>query len=304
MMNRWYQLYFALADDNKFGLLGKAVNRIVARIVKAKLERQLPIYYLHHPLDCGINTIEQRERKLICSLTSFPARIDEVSKSIETIFRQTYKADEIILWLATSQFSDKKLPESVVQLQKRGLTIRWCNEDLRSHKKYYYALQEFKDVDIVLLDDDLYYPDKLLENLHIMAQRNPQCICATRVHKMTYHGASLNPYRQWIHNYNKAQMESDELFFTSGAGTLIPAGIMPQDTFNKDVFREICFFADDVWLNFQARKGGVKVISNNFYNKDEICIGNTQQEKLIALNGSEGGNDKQINAVINYLKNI
>lgn len=79
---------------------------------------------------------------------------------------------------------------------------------------------------------------------------------------------------------------------------------MPQDTFNKDVFREICFFADDVWLNFQARKGGVKVISNNFYNKDEICIGNTQQEKLIALNGSEGGNDKQINAVINYLKNI
>ena len=57
MMNRWYQLYFALADDNKFGLLGKAVNRIVARIVKAKLERQLPIYYLHHPLDCGINTI-------------------------------------------------------------------------------------------------------------------------------------------------------------------------------------------------------------------------------------------------------
>lgn len=34
MMNRWYQLYFALADDNKFGLLGKAVNRIVARLLK------------------------------------------------------------------------------------------------------------------------------------------------------------------------------------------------------------------------------------------------------------------------------
>ncbi len=303
-MNKWYRFYFALSDDNKFGIIGKAVNRITAKFVKNKLEKQLPIYYITHPLNCGINTTEKRERKMICSLTSFPARIDEIWKSIETIFRQTYKADEVILWLAISQFPDKKLPESIIQLQERGLTVRWCEEDLRSHKKYYYVLQEYQNADIILLDDDLYYPDRLLENLNNLAKENPSCICATRVHKMTYNSGVINPYRKWIHNYNKKIMESEDLFFTSGAGTLIPSGIMSSDTFNKDIFKEICFLADDVWLNFQARQSNVKVVSNNFYNKDEICIGSTQKEKLISHNGAEGGNDKQIEAVKNYLKNI
>ena len=238
----------------------------------------------------------------MCSLTSFPARIDEIWKSIETIFRQSYKADEVILWLATTQFPDHRLPESILELQKRGLTIRWCDEDLRSHKKYFYVLQEYKNADIVLLDDDLYYPDRLLENLVKMAQENPACICATRVHRMTYTCGKLNPYRQWHHNFNKWRGDSSDLFFTSGAGTLIPAGLMPQDTFNKEVFKDICFFADDVWLNFQARNGNVKVVTNSFYNKDEISVGKTQQVKLVQQNVLVGGNDKQINAVKSYLK--
>lgn len=301
-MNFWYKFYFTLVDDHSLGIIGKVVNRVVAKFVKNKLERQLPIYYTKHPLDCGVNKTEHRDRKLVCSLTSFPARIEEVWKSIETVFRQSYKADEVVIWLATPQFPDHKLPESILRLQEKGLTVRWCDEDLRSHKKYYYVLQEYKEADIVLLDDDLYYPDRLLENLVKMAQENPGCICATRVHKMTYTHGKLNPYRQWVHNFNKKQKDTSDLFFTSGAGTLIPFGVMPEDTFNTKVFKDICFGADDVWLNFQARRAGIKVITNSFYNKDEICVGTTQQGKLVSQNVFEGGNDKQINAVNKYLK--
>ena len=301
-MNRWYTFYFALPDDHALGILGKAINRMVAKLVKKRLEKSFPIHCAKHPVDFGINKDEVRDRKLVCSLTSFPARIDEIWKSIETIFRQSYKADEVILWLATPQFPDHKLPESIHKLQKRGLTIRWCDEDLRSHKKYFYVLQENSDADVVLLDDDLYYPDHLLENLVKMAKENPECICATRVHKMTYTCGKLNPYKQWYHNFNKWRGNSSDLFFTSGAGTLIPARIMPQDTFNKEVFKDICFLADDVWLNFQARKKKIKVITNNFYNKDEISIGKTQRVKLVQQNVLVGGNDKQIDAVKNYLK--
>ena len=302
-MNYWYRFYWNFVDDNQLGLGGKAANRMVRKFVKRYLDKTLPTYFKQNPVDSGINTAELSNRKLVCSLTSFPARIDEIWVCIETIFRQTVKADEIVLWLATQQFPEHHIPESLRRCVEKGLTIRWVDEDLRSHKKYYYALQEYKDADIVLLDDDLYYPDQLLENLVGMAKRHPGSICATRVHKITYSDEGLNPYGKWVHNYNPhTEQTSDDFFFTSGAGTLIPAGILPQDTFNKEVFKEICFLADDVWLNMQARKVGIEIFTNDKYDKDEISIGHSQGVKLVNNNVTDGGNDKQLKAVMNYLK--
>ena len=46
------------------------------------------------------------------------------------------------MWLAKEQFENiEDLPQELKEQQKRGLTIRFC-DDLRSHKKYYYVLQE------------------------------------------------------------------------------------------------------------------------------------------------------------------
>ena len=293
-MDKWYNFYWSFVDDNQLGVVGKAANRLVRKYVKRHLDKTLPTYFKLTPVDSGINTTEHRNRKLICSLTSFPARIDEIWVCIETIFRQTVKADEIVLWLATPQFPSHQLPESVKQCMEKGLTVRWVDEDLRSHKKYYYALQEYENADIVLLDDDLYYPDQLLENLLGIAKRHPQSICATRVHKMTYSSGSLNPYGKWTHNYNpRKEQSSNDFFFTSGAGTLIPIGIMPQDTFNKEVFKEM-----------QAHGAGIKIFSNDKYDKDEISIGRSQRVKLVNSNVADGGNDKQIQAVREYLNQL
>lgn len=301
-MDKWYNFYWWIVDDNQFGIIGKVINRLVRRFVKRHLDKKVKDFFLLNPIKIGINTTESRKRKLICSMTSFPARIDEVWISIETVFRQTVKADKIILWLSKDQFKDKELPKSILDCQKKGLSIRWVDEDLRSHKKYFYALQEFKDSDIVLLDDDLYYPDKLLENLVLMAKRHPNSICATRVHKMKYNkDGSLKPYNRWIHNFNpKKEQASKDFFLTSGMGTLIPTGIMPADTFDKKVFKKICLYADDVWLNFQARRAKIKIFKNNKYDKDPISIGLSQNEKLVDFNVQNGGNDKQIIDVINY----
>lgn len=302
-MDRWYKFYWNFVDDNQLGIVGKAANRFVRKYVKRHLDITLPKQFTQNPIENGVSKEESRQKKLVCSLTSFPARIDEIWVCIETIFRQTVKADEIVLWLATPQFPDHQLPESLKKCVEKGLTVRWVDEDLRSHKKYFYALQEYQNADIVLLDDDLYYPDQLLENLVSMSERHPESICATRVHKMTYSKGKLNPYKQWVHNYNsRKEQASFDYFFTSGAGTLIPTGVMPQDTFNKDVFKDICFFADDVWLNLQARQASIQVFSNNKYDKDEISIGHSQRVKLVKANVLNGGNDKQIQSVMEYLK--
>lgn len=298
----WYKLYWALPDDNQWGVVGKAINRIGRRYIRSKMNAILPEYYRSHPVDCSINTTEKRDRKIICSLTSFPARIENIWVSIETVMRQTHKPDAIILWLAEPQFPDQKLPESLVRLQYKGLTVRFVDEDLRSHKKYYYVLQEFRDANVILLDDDLYYPDGLIENLVKMSKANPDAICATRVHKMTYKDGYICSYRDWVHNFNsKHEVDDKDLFITSGAGTLIPPHALSDDMFNKEVFRKICFLADDVWLTFQSKKSGTRIVTNNKYDKDEITIPSSQEVKLVNENVISGGNDKQIKAVIEYL---
>ena len=65
------------------------------------------------------------------------------------------KPDEIILWLAEEQFNGiDSLPKALLEQQKRGLTIRFC-DDLRSHKKYYYTMQEYPRDIVILVDDDI-----------------------------------------------------------------------------------------------------------------------------------------------------
>lgn len=303
-MDKWYSLYWKIVDDNQFGFVGKVFNRVVRRFVKRHMDNILPESFIQKPVDWGLNQSEKRERPLICSMTSFPARINDVWVSIETLFRQTKKADSIILWLSKEQFRGVELPDSIKRCQSKGLKIRWVDEDLRSHKKYFYVLQEAIDSDIVLVDDDIYYPEQLLENLLDMSKRHPGSICATRVHKMKYEGETLMPYSKWIHNYNPSvESASDSFFFTSGAGTLIPTSILPSETFNDEVFKRICFFADDVWLNMMARKAGAKVFTNDKFDKDEISVCNSQKVKLVNTNVGAGGNDRQIQLVMEYIRN-
>ena len=52
----------------------------------------------------GISPGNKRRRKVIVSMTSIPARIDKVWITVESLLRQTYKPDEIIVWLALDEF--------------------------------------------------------------------------------------------------------------------------------------------------------------------------------------------------------
>ena len=88
-----------------------------------------------------------KTRRIIVSLTSYPARIAGIAQMLESIYSQTRKADKIVLWLAEEQFPNKDddLPDDLRKLQfEDKLEVRWC-DDLKPHKKYFYALQEFTD---------------------------------------------------------------------------------------------------------------------------------------------------------------
>ena len=113
---------------------------------------------------------EQVPKELIVSMTSHPARINNVALVVETIYKQTRLPDKVILWLGESRFPGKyaDLPKELVKLATdKKLDVRWCDDvDLKPHTKYFYAFKEYPDALIITVDDDILYHPKLIENLY------------------------------------------------------------------------------------------------------------------------------------------
>lgn len=295
-----YQLYFALPQFKSLGFLGKVFTKINAMLLKRILDRYMPGYYLRTASTAGLGiTTEKRVVPLIVSVTSFPARIEDVWISLESLLRQTVKPDAIILWLAKAQFSDVNLPISLLNLQERGLTVRYC-DDLRSHKKYFYAMQEFPEACIITFDDDLYYDENVIERLLTLYEQYPDCICTNRAHQIKIENGKVLPYRQWYHNAKNILTPTKSLLPTGGAGTLYPPNSFPATAFDAELIRSLCFHADDVWLKLMATLNDKKTVTHTYYNKDFLTVSRTQNEKLVSQNVFDGGNDTQFQNVCNH----
>lgn len=300
-MKFWYSIYFSLPALARYGMGGKVIDKLLEKLLKFIFDRTVPKYLKISSKDQANGlTEEKRKETYIVSLTSFPARIDEIWITIETILRQSFKPDKIILWLGEKQFKNRKLPDSLVKLCDRGLLIKFV-EDVRSHTKYYYAIQQFPYANIITLDDDEYYPEDVLENLLALHSKFPFAICANRAHRITFNSqGAIMPYRKWKHNFKDIRIPSHQLLLTGVGGVLYPPNSLHIDVFKKEVFKEICFMADDVWLTVMSYRKGTKIVTNNKYNKDFITVSKTQKENLVNINVFDGGNDIQFNHVCDY----
>ena len=182
-------------------------------------------------------TTEKRNPQLIVSLTTFPARINTVHKTINTLLQQTVKPDKLILWLAKEQFANKEddLPQNLLKLKDFGLEIKWC-EDLRSYKKLVPTLREFPNDIIVTADDDLYYQKDWLESLYNAYLKAPQNIYTRRacaIKRKNYYYSVIPHYanKDYEPNYSNQLM--------GGAGTIYPPNSLHKDILDTDKIKNV-----------------------------------------------------------------
>lgn len=301
-MNKILKLYLLLPSDDFLGLFSKALNRIVARLVKVTLDFYVPNYYRRTQKEGNrlLGNIDIK-KEVIVSLTSFPARLGDVWIAIESLFRQSYKVDRIVLWLDNS-IAESELPPSLKQQVNNGLELRFV-EDLRAHTKYFYALSEFKENLVITVDDDCYYPKNTIKNLITMHKEFPEAIIANRMHGIVFNSdGKIAPYSEWRHNF-KPRKGQDGLYLLTGvSGVLYPPGIFDERLFNKEVFMDICKFADDIWLTINAIINNISIKTNSEFNKDFISISKTGRFRLLNHNSKSGGNDEQLKAVLDYFE--
>lgn len=216
--------------------------------------------YRHLPISYGIAK-QELSTPIVVSLTSYPARFPTLHMSLKSILNQTMKPTKVILWLDNDVSLDS-VPKKILKLQKKGLTIRTEGESLKSHKKYFHAMKEFKNACIVTVDDDVIYTRDMLASLYTSYQKHPDCISARRVHKIQYdinHHAV--DYNSWDYDCKNDPGPSRQLIATGVGGVLYPPHIFNMDSeyFDPKNIMDNAWSVDDIWLKFVENSLGIPV---------------------------------------------
>lgn len=292
-----YELFFTLKRKAKKRYIrGKALSGLHRKLLDyCEWFYNIPLarWYQAHPSQASGVTAQKRKQKIIISLTTYPKRIGTIWLTIETLLRQSVKPDEVILWLAETQFPNgtDDLPENLLRLRSRGLTIRFC-DDLRSHKKYYFALQEDPNDLVILADDDMFYPRDTVRKLMKMHKKWPNDICCITAQVMEP-GFTANPSLWRNPHLYEELTHSDRIQAFTGSGTLIPPKALHPDAFDREMLQRLCFHADDLWVTFMARRKDTRITTLKKWRPFPICIYGTAEGSLYYINGEGKQNDVQ-----------
>lgn len=231
------------------------------------------------------------DSNIIVSLTSFPARIDRIHLTVCSLLDQTVRPAKLILWLADSQFpSMESLPANLLRLMEHGLEIRFC-DDLKSHKKYYYAFKAFPSSTIITVDDDLIYPRNTVQKLVEKSKAYPECVCCNRGHEITFTDGKLDEYQKWIKEASYLKSPSSLLCPTGAGGILYPPDSLYPDFLDQEKINKYALKADDLWLKFMALLQGTKAVYTNDFPQWLFLVSGTQTETLSKLNVDGKNND-------------
>ena len=207
------------------------------------------------------------QKRVIVSLTSFPAAIPYAKDAIQSILAGNTLPDKVVLYLTFSQFEDSKIPEELRILASNNplFEIRDYHEDIRSYRKLIPALIDFPNDIIVTVDDDVRYHKNMLRDLLNLHQQIPNVIIANRAKKIKLNA----PYRQWkkyrwYHFFTNRLNFSFKNIQTGVGGVLYPPNSLHPEVMNSDRFKEIAPTTDDIWFWAAAVRNGTYIVPYPF----------------------------------------
>lgn len=265
------------------------------KLVRSRANRVLPYYLLKRR---GRKDVVESD--LIISFTSFPARIKDVWKVVESLKNQSVLPEKIILWLSEVQFPTREtIPESLWKEEDDLFEVRMVDEDIRSHKKFYYVMQEYPDKTFVTCDDDIYYHPDMLKNLVDGSKKFPGCVIANTTRYIQFdEDQKLLPYNSW--RVTQKPFASKDLIQIGVGGVLYPPHVLHELTLRKDLFFSLTPMADDIWLNSMARLNGIPVVKTAMQLLP-LPIENGSPS-LSSVNRGSSKNDDQLKTLRSWLK--
>lgn len=216
----------------------------------------------------------------IVSLTTVPGRIQNIKPTIVSLLKQRLPPKEIQINIGADYFAGAVVPEFLVGLK----TVKVFKEskDCGPATKYLYTLQRVAPQElIVVLDDDMYYPDTLIEDL-VWADKKFEgksaiCINGLRVPK------SLRSFDRESDREIKEGTKRVAIVEGCGSYTL-RAHFFKTDLFDLTGAPKRAFFDDDFWVSGH--------LSRNSIAKYQIA-GRKKRKSLVNTIESAIGGDRE-----------
>lgn len=258
---------------------------LIIRIL-IRLSKEIPLFFISPP--------KITKKGLIVSFTSYPARLSKLHLVVRSLLRQSLKPEKIILYLGNDT-KPEDIPDNLLKLQKYNFEIKTGKNDIKPHKKYLFAMQEFPEHTIITVDDDLIYDKNLIKDLVETSNKHTGCICARRVNLMRKDKqGNLAKYSEWDWEYKNLLEPSHALLATGCGGILYPAKCFGPEAFYEDAIINNCLNTDDIWLKFMEIKYDRKVVFTNSKIIHPLTIRNSQKNALMQ-NNTKGENRNDIN---------
>ena len=124
--------------------------------------------------------------EVVVTMTSWKNRINGVSKTIFSLLENTYKPRSIELNLSEEEFieKEKELPEDLLLLKDQGLVnINWVGRNVKTFKKLLPTVKKYyneKDLLVMTADDDIIYPNFIIERFVALHNKYPNAFVAFR----------------------------------------------------------------------------------------------------------------------------
>lgn len=196
----------------------------------------------------------------VISLTTWPPRTKKGTQgiwlTIESLMRQSVKPDRIILWLSLEEYPGGlvSLPQTLIDLQARGLETIFFHGNNGAANKLFPALKAQLKANIITVDDDILYPAGWLHALVKSHQRSPQAIQAIAKSRLKVRDRVLQSYAQ-SSGHDTSGGRGDFLDLALGfAGVLYPYDATHK-TYNglhkralKRKYITLIAKADDLWF--------------------------------------------------------
>ena len=197
--------------------------------------------------------VELRQQKILISLTSYYERFGYLNSVIESLKKQILLPKKILLILYEKDFTKFDLNITDIEIIK-------VKEDIKSHKKYYYTMKDYRNYAIITLDDDIYYPSDVIVSLYESYINHPNIISGRRTHLIKYKkNLLIDKYLKWKLCQTTILFSDYNLFITTGAGALYPPDILNIDHYTINIINET-ITTDDITLKYFEIKKGVESI--------------------------------------------
>lgn len=193
----------------------------------------------------------KRKDKIIVSFTTWIERDGFVRDMLEHFQNQTMHPDKIILWLSKEEY--KTIPHRLSKLKEQGLLdeIKLVSGNTYAHKRW-NVFKKHDDSYVILLDDDIYYPEDYVESLYKAAKKY-KCPCC-------YFGRTVD-YESGTRNQIEFEHLSPKNDLLSGL-SCFPPHSLPKEVLDKkytNARNQYCTRCDDSWVWAALKKHDISI---------------------------------------------